>query len=425
MLDRSTLGLDSTSVVNPDVNSVITAVNKVTPDEIAIMTGAPGCCTWPNSDVGPIYRPNAGWTVIFAGGNYANPIAANDGNTVVPSSDPSVGAVPGAMSGVIRKSHTVGLQGAEVFTYASTEAVPFDTNVPGNPGVFQMQLGTHFGWFPADTGIAVMSVDPDLTSLGWRQWFPLTGDATADQNTLETLVGKLNFVATNRPGAMVMLRTNGKPKAHTTAWGDLGNALTALGGTSSVWDELDGTGDYALVGRSGAGSTSALRESASAEASGPLQAGNMNTGAKATAGTLRGMIGRGPDAMGIIRASTSLPTEETKDVNGIPILANPFEMTAVAAAAPQPWPLSDAGSTAALRWISQQLELGDPSTTGAGYCYQPTTWDLRAEYCNAAESGSWSSTITTNWWRSRTRAARASRRASSTRSWPSSRTSSG
>jgi len=88
-----------------------------------------------------------------------------------------------------------------------------------------------------------------------------------------------------------------------------------------------------------------------------------------------------------------VPTGSSTDVNGNAVQVNPLEMSALAAAAPQPWPLSDSGSTAALQWISQQLDLGDPTTTGGGYCYKPTAWDLRAEYCNSNESGSWSSTI--------------------------------
>ena len=133
--------------------------------------------------------------MIFAGGNYANPIASNDGHTVVTSSDPSVGPVPGAMSGVIRKSQTLGKAG--VYTYASNDAVPFDTSIPnGGGGNFKMQLGSHFGYFPTGAGIAVMAVDPDLTSLGWDESFALTGDATADQNTLEGLVDQLNSVPT-------------------------------------------------------------------------------------------------------------------------------------------------------------------------------------------------------------------------------------
>ena len=161
-----------------------------------------------------------------------------------------------------------------------------------------------------------------------------------------------------------MVQTYGRPKAHTTAWGDIGNALTQFGGTSSVWDELDGTGDYALVGRSGAGATSALHETASAEASGPLQAGSMTTLEKPTAGTLRGVIGRGPDGLGIISGSASEATEPSKDVNGNPMLVNPFEMISLASATPQPWPLTGPGTTDALQWISQQLGLGDPGTDG-------------------------------------------------------------
>jgi hypothetical protein len=390
VLDRATLEATYTQV-NPDIFSINQARATVGADQIAIMSGAPGASVevpW-----APILTHGAGWTAIFAGENSTSPIVANIGNTVV-GSKTSGPRDSGAISGVIRKSHTLGSQGSDVYTYASTDAIPFDSHMPSSySGYFSMQLGSNITNYPNAQGIAVSAVDPDLKSYGWSQWFPLTGDATADQTTLENLATELKYNASSDPGSVLELQTNGNPKAHTTAWGDMASALQVYGGTPTVWDELDGTGNYALIGRAGAGATTELQASASAEASAPLESGDMNDGAKATAGTLRGVIGRGPDSLPNIGGSTSLPTATSKDANGNPIQVNPFELTALADAAPQAWPLSDPASTAALQYISQQLSLGDPDTDGAGLCYHPTTWDLRAEYCNANESGSWSSTI--------------------------------
>ena len=391
VLDRSTLGVDSVQQVNPDSGSVVTAVGKVTANEMGILTGAPGCCSWNSNNVGPIFKPSAGFTVIFAGGNYTTPIASNSGNMVV-GSETSGPRTNGAMSGVLRKSHTLGSNGADVFTYAATDAVPFDTFVGQGNNAFNIQLGGSTGNF-SGTGVGVVALGADLSSWIWTQWFPLTGDATTDATSLTNLTNQLTSIATNYPGAMMALQTNGSPKANGTEWAAVGDALTQWGGTSSVWNELDGTGNYALVGRAGAGATSALQETASAEASAPLTATNNNSFTKPTAGTLRGVIGRGPDALGIVAGSTTLPTGTSRDGSGNPVQVNPYAMTSLASAAPQPWPLSDSASTAALQWISQQLSLGDPIATAAGYCYQPTNWDLRAEYCNKDESDSWSSTI--------------------------------
>jgi hypothetical protein len=288
---------------------------------------------------------------------------------------------------LLRKSKT--LSGSDVFTFHYPDAVSFDSDVPDPSGSgFSVKLGQQ-SYHVAGTGqgIMVAAIGQDLASPVGSVEVDLSGGAD-DLDKLEGLATRLNTEATAY-GPTIVMQTWGNPKAHTIGWGDVGDALTQYGGTSSVWDELDGTGNYALVARAGAGSTSALQSTASAEASAPLTAKNMNANAKPWAGTIRGVLGRGPDSLPVVTASTTLPTVGENDQNGNRYQASMLDLIPLAEAAPQPWPLSDPTHTKALQWISQQLDLGDPNSAAPGDCYQPTTWDLRAEYCNSNLTGDW------------------------------------
>jgi hypothetical protein len=407
VLDSATLGVDEVKQFTSFSDPIALAqfVKSITSDQIAIFTGKAGCCS-PLASIGQV--PTAGgFTIIFAGGNLDNPIAYNAGNTV------GGGATPGGVSGVWRRSLTTDNPPEQLFTFAYPDAVPFDTmitdkSVTGGSG-FNVQLAsenyhvdtTTSGFGPM--GIVVNALTADLAtppanvitdSDKGLEVYPLSGIATQDQGVLESLTNNLNSLAKAYPGLVLELQTWGSPKAETTAWGDVGDALTQYGGTSSVWDELNGTGNYALVGRAGAGATSALQASASSESSTPLA---LAYGLTATNnfGTLRGVLGRGQDSLPVVTGSTSIPTEVEPDPSGHDQLVNPMGMSVLAQAPPQPWPSSGPGFDEARAWISQKLGLGQPGDAGPAACYQPTTWDVRAEYCNDNLQSSWGSTYLT------------------------------
>jgi hypothetical protein len=236
---------------------------------------------------------------------------------------------------------------------------------------------------------------------------------------LETIAGRIKQIAEQGLGTELLLQTYGDPKAERPQWGAVGQALEDFGGTPTVWDSLDGTGNYALVGAAYPGQeTTATRQSSTKEASGPMEGVGANEALAPWVGTARGLIGRGPNGLPVIRASTSLPRgtikiseqearedeEEEKEgeavekelkpgesENDVSLTFNPFEMITLAESPPQPWPLSDPKHEAALEWISQKLKLGDPheAALAEGWCFAPTTWDLRAEYCNGNLAGEW------------------------------------
>jgi hypothetical protein len=392
VLDRSTLAVVSeTQVTDFTGSGLVAAISKVTANQIAIITGAKGCCS-PMASIGPVNTTD-GFTTVFEGQNWANPMASNAGNVTT-----GPNGAPGAVSGVLRKSIT--LAGAQVFTFAYPDAVSFDSYEPDltTPGGFFMQLGPDRVRFMTPksqgypSGVTVLVLNPDLQTptIGYY-YVGLNGNATNDQAQLTNLANVISGTATKDPGSVLELQTIGSPKPDTAEWGVVGNALAQFGGTPSVWDELDGTGNYALVGRNvPTGVSYALHQTSSAEASAPLTKANTDP-SDTTAGTLRGVLGRGPDSLPIVSASTTEPAQSTQAADGSTYLANPLGLAPVVEAAPQPWPLTGPGTTDALQWISQQLGLGNPNATGAGFCYQPTTWDLRAEYCNTNEAGSWGS----------------------------------
>lgn len=389
VLDQATLGVvSSTRLTSFDAQSVKAAVHA---GQVGILTGTSGCCDGLGR-IGPVDTGDGFTTIVAGPSGWDNPIAYNAGITVVGSiwSGPRSA---GAVSGLWRPSQT--LAGDDEFTFSYPDAVTFDTkvtdsSVTGGSG-FNIQLGGlnyNIDTSSAPSGIVINTMGADLvTPLGYNV-YGLSGGAS-DQGRLTNLATVLDAFAKQYPGGVMQVQTWGSPKAHTTAWGDVGDALTQYGGTTSVWIELDGTGDYALVARAGAGASSSLQATASAEASGALSAAN---GGPASAGTLRGVIGRGPDSLAIVDGSTTMATTTSVDQNGKTYLVNPLALSPLAQAAPQAWPSSGGAFDAARAWISQQLGLGNPSANGTGLCYSPGTWDVRAEYCNKNLAGSWGDT---------------------------------
>jgi hypothetical protein len=349
----------------------------------------------------------APFSVVFSGGEV---LASNIGR--------SIGGRPGALDGILREQN--GTDG--YFTFDFPETVEFDTYVEHGEEI-EMEVGgkTYPMAKSSAKGIAIEALNARLESNpSLSGFFALTG-SSGDEATLESVAARLKQIAEAEPGTVLMLQTIGDPKAERPAWGMVGAALESFGGTPTVWDELNGEGNYALVGAAYPGQeTAATRASATVEASGPMEGGEAGEALKPWVGTTRGVLGRGPNGFPVIRASTSLPRtvikvtakearedeeeEKTGEVNEtevnsgegkeeVQIVFSPFELMTLAEAAPEPWPLSNHGHEAALEYISQKLHLGDgredENGDAPGWCFDPKGWDVRAEYCNTSIAGEW------------------------------------
>jgi hypothetical protein len=349
----------------------------------------------------------AAFTIVLSGGEV---LASNIGH--------SIGGPPGALEGVLRKQNGPD----DYYTYDSPETVEFDTYVK-HGGEVEMEVGGKA--YPmatsTETGIAIEALNGALGPNSSLSHFYALAGTSADESTLEAVAARLKQIAEAEPGTVLMLQTIGDPKAERPAWGAVGAALESFGGTPTVWDELDGTGNYALVGTAYPGhETAATRSAATVEASGPMEGGEASEALKPWVGTTRGVLGRGPNSFPIVRASTSLPRgvikltkqeerereeeEKTGEVNKEEIKAgegteevevaySPFELMTLAEAPPKAWPLSDERHEAALEYISKELDLGNPreaeNGNAAGWCFEPKKWDARAEYCDTNIVSEW------------------------------------
>jgi hypothetical protein len=291
----------------------------------------------------------------------------------------------GAISGRLRPqagSHNVGL-----FTFAYPETIEFDTYVEKGEGVV-MEAAGHSMTVSSGSGqgIAMMALNPAFEPISeFDKTYELKGNSE-DTAALTSLGESLSALAKRGTGSVLLLQTWGSPKNDVPEWSAIGQLLEGFGGTPAVWDELNGEGNYALVGAAYPGQeTTALREASTAEASGPMEGAGAVEALKKWVGTQRGILGRGTNSLPIVRASTSLPKggEETERFG-------PYELPVLVESAPKPWPLSDPAHEAALVWISEQLKLGRPGEGGEpSWCFRPEKPDLRVAYCNETLVGQW------------------------------------
>jgi hypothetical protein len=347
-----------------------------------------------------------------------------NGRTVAYNAGNEIGAGgPGAVSGLLRE---VDVAGQEKFSFVYPEAVEFDTRFEGpEPKSSPVELGTlvaepgsstpkpDFYWtagaaWPEQhetSGVAIRALSPAFQTIsGLSENLNVQGIGVGSEvQQLELVRNLLAKIAAQDVGGVLMLQTYGEPRPNgatpSAAWEAIGRELEHFGGTPAVWDELRGTetGNYALVGTVYAGGeTSALRETSTAEASGPMEGAEFSGEAKKWVGTLRGVLGRGENGLPVLRAVGSQSTGWDKEEEWV----NPAGVIPLAEGTPESWPVTDKGEAYenALTWISERLGpedlktheprgLGSPLSSEAdGQCYLPSHWDVRAAYCEIGES---------------------------------------
>ena len=153
------------------------------------------------------------------------------------------------------------------------------------------------------------------------------------------------------PGTTVLLQSVGSPRPTTRSWGDIGNAVARLGGNEQVFDQLDGSGDYAFVG---CASCSGLPA-----ASFPLM--------------------RNPDGDSLTGVLTRNSASSLEPSIAMSLETASPSLHELAYQQPAPWPIpANDGQRAALQWIAKHPQI---NLTGAA-CYAPPQPDVRSTYCN-------------------------------------------
>ncbi|HEX8752614.1 MAG TPA: hypothetical protein VF731_04280, partial [Solirubrobacterales bacterium] len=172
-------------------------------------------------------------------------------------------------------------------------------------------------------------------------WPTATGNPAEDQKLLEGLAGYIRQNVFERPG-LVFLQSIGNPKPTAPAWDEVAKLIEELGGSRTVFDELDGSGGYAFVGGAGV--------------AGPLVSSVPLT-RNPSEGQLSGVLLRTRRA-----GFTPGPTEQGSGAGA--------ELLRIAFQPSQPFPaFASAGEKAADAYIARQLfgETVDPADVRAQY----------------------------------------------------------
>jgi hypothetical protein len=399
VLDRATLGDPNSRTFDLNDAAGVKAfkdyLRGLDEDQLVIASAPAQCCSQLpslNDNVGYI---NSGFTSIFVGGHEDKPMASNTlliGKPGEPQKRPW-----GAMYGWLRpasEGHTaVETQPTHAFVAGDYEVFKTAADGPPSGGRNTIEVGgTRYAaelLAGALGGFQVLILDQQLDEVINSVYATNTGDPGRDAQGAKDMAGLLGFLAGGRSNFFIV-QSIGRPKpspATGVSWSAIGDAINKLGGTKTVFNKLDGSGDYALVGGAGA--------QRAAEASAPLTQGMASSRAKAYTGQLTGVLTRGSNSLWQALLFDSLPPDESRD----PPYPERYSLLTIAEQDPVPWPpnVNPAAEQKAVAWISRQLNdgrgLGDPGQyPGTAWCYRPTDWDVRAEYCNEALKTSWAST---------------------------------
>jgi hypothetical protein len=189
------------------------------------------------------------------------------------------------------------------------------------------------------------------------------GSRTEDQNQQERMASGLQKI--HDAGDLVFIQSIGNPRPTTPSWGKIAAAIESLGGSAQIFNTLDGSGPYALVGCNGCEWPQAI------ESSYPE---TRTEGDGSLAGTL-----------GLDEHSRWTP------LVGDGRAALDYGLLRVAYQPPSPWPYMDTpGRRAAYAWIWDRAKndrkcggcdvFANPPNDRSDWCQRVD--DLRASYCS-------------------------------------------
>jgi hypothetical protein len=294
---------------------------------------------------------NGPWTAVGVPGQAPGTAWVNPGYPVAGGGEGLGQVAAGGLRGFLQLSTSPDAV-IPGYSFVPDIRVPFDT--APSPGAMRVGGQTYPVSLPAgaSAGFEVLVIDPSLSP---QQGAPLvfgvnTGGAGQDASAQQAMASALQQAAATS-GVTVFIQSIGNPKPTTPTWDAIAEQVAMLGGSEHVFDTLNGSGGYALVGGPG------LEPGEAMEASQPL------TGQIAR---ITGVLT--PDSTAQLAPFAAYPAG-TLDLSLLTLAngpATPFPATGTAA-------LANAET-----YVAQQLDI-EP---GAGSCYQPLQQDVRSSHCN-------------------------------------------
>ncbi|MBS1676008.1 MAG: hypothetical protein JST08_01360 [Actinobacteria bacterium] len=263
----------------------------------------------PFSVVGVPGAPAGAATTRIPGGGYTPPIS-------------------GAMTGYLQKNQAVNTDGAPIYEYVAGENVEYDTRATGSTSTKNvMTVNGQKYEVSLPTGATAGFQLVVLESLTLRQITNavlVTNAAGGSDRTRQEEVAKTLRTETGKPGGpVVLLQTIGKPKAAGPEWAGIVSQMTNYGANPQLINALNGTTEYAFVGRYGA-------EAPPAESS-TAQDNNTYMGQAPPPAHLIGVLARSRTSNFVPNVSSTPPTNRPGGLVNIALMKAAYQ-------APQAWP---------------------------------------------------------------------------------------
>ncbi|HKZ13346.1 MAG TPA: hypothetical protein VJL81_05830 [Solirubrobacterales bacterium] len=175
----------------------------------------------------------------------------------------------GAIDGYLQRNQPI--EGTPAYEYVSPERPSFDTVAAGSDAttsVIKVGGDVYKNALPAGTTAGFHVLVLESLTLGRLSDQVLATNGTANDRAAQAAAGNALARSIEKPGGpLVFVQTIGKPKAAGPEWEKIVAPLRRLGGDALAVNALDGTAEYALVGRLGAAAPPA--ESSTAYDHGP------------------------------------------------------------------------------------------------------------------------------------------------------------
>lgn len=267
----------------------------------------------------------------------------------------------GAITGYLQKNQAIGDDGTKLYDYASSEHPAFDTRASGSDDTSNvMTVGdaryqasfADSGYAHATGGLHMVMLDSQtLALLDNRILVTNAGDTQADRH-LQLIIGDFLHESFDKYGdPIVLVQSVGKVKAAGPEWQRVVDELARAGANPLYVNALDGTSQYALVGRVKSSQPPVEASTASARDPRPTY----------PPARLVGILARD-------RSSTFGPSIGSIPAQAIPDRSINIELTQLAYQTPRPWPAINADAE---NYICKQL----------GFCQAASSCpDLRSCY---------------------------------------------
>lgn len=243
--------------------------------------------------------------------------------------------ISGAMTGYLQKNQAVNTDGAPIYEYVAGENVEYDTRADGSSttkNVMSVNGQKYEASLPAGATAGFHLVVLESLTLRQITNTVLVTNATggSDRTRQEEAAKKLR-AETNKPGGpVVLLQTIGKPKAAGPEWAGIVSQMAGFGANPQLINALDGSTEYAFVGRYNA-------EAPPAESS-TAQDHNPYMGQAPPPAHLIGVLARSRTSNFVPIVSSTPPTNRPGGLVNIGLMK-------VAYQAPQAWPDLAPGAT--------------------------------------------------------------------------------